>query len=230
MLETGRFCIPGLLEEVLDADPDVGVELATLGVVPDPEVVVGLEDPPDEHDAMTSAAPPIRVTATFRRAVETRERLPRWSLSTSSFLLAGLTLRQEPGARSRSKTNVKFTGVSPCGGAVKMAKSPVSCQTLPMRDPGGMSESGTTLSPRLSDPQLDGDHERMAHIVLEGFTPEEGDYVSAGPSVVEGMVNGTAVRALCGKIWVPGRDPKRYGICPTCKEIAEARGWKVPAG
>ena len=93
-----------------------------------------------------------------------------------------------------------------------------------------MSESGTTLSPRLSDPQLDGDHERMAHIVLEGFKPEEGDYVSAGPSVVEGMVNGTAVQALCGKIWVPGRDPKRFGICPTCKEIAEARGWKVPAG
>jgi hypothetical protein len=103
-------------------------------------------------------------------------------------------------------------------------------RTVRMRDPGGMSESGTTLSPRLSDPQLDGDHERMAHIVLEGFKPEEGDYVSAGPSVVEGMVNGTAVRALCGKIWVPGRDPKRFGICPTCKEIAEARGWKVPAG
>jgi hypothetical protein len=44
------------------------------------------------------------------------------------------------------------------------------------------------------------------------------------------MVNGTAVKALCGKIWVPGRNPKRYPICPTCKEIAEGRGWKVPAG
>jgi hypothetical protein len=103
-------------------------------------------------------------------------------------------------------------------------------RSLQMRDPGGMPESGTTLSPRLSDPQLDGDHERMSHIVLEGFKPEEGDFVSAGPSVVEGMVNGTAVRALCGKIWVPGRDPKRYGICPTCKEIAEGKGWKVPGG
>jgi len=38
------------------------------------------------------------------------------------------------------------------------------------------------------------------------------------------------VKALCGKIWVPGRNPTRYPICPTCKEIAEARGWKVPAG
>jgi hypothetical protein len=43
------------------------------------------------------------------------------------------------------------------------------------------------------------------------------------------MINGTAVKALCGKIWVPGRNPARYGICPTCKEIAEGMGWKVPS-
>ncbi len=78
------------------------------------------------------------------------------------------------------------------------------------------------------DPELDGDHERMSHIVLEGVKINEDDFVSAGPSVVEGMVNGTAVKALCGKVWVPGRDPKRYPLCPTCKDIAEARGWKVP--
>ena len=99
-----------------------------------------------------------------------------------------------------------------------------------MRDPGAMTDTGITLAPTRADPQLDGDHERMSHIVLEGFRPEEGDFVSAGPSVVEGMVNGTAVKALCGKIWVPGRNPGRYPVCPTCKEIAEARGWKVPAG
>jgi hypothetical protein len=87
-----------------------------------------------------------------------------------------------------------------------------------------------SVSPVVSDPQLDGDHERMAHIVLEGFEPEEGDdFVSVGPSVVEGIVNGTAVRALCGKVWVPGRDPKKYPLCPTCKEIAEAQGWQIPA-
>ena len=99
--------------------------------------------------------------------------------------------------------------------------------------PGG-GES-TTLAPARPDPELDdGDHDRMAHIVLEGFTPtkgtKKGKYVSAGPSVVEGIVNRTAVRALCGKEWVPGRDPKRYGLCPTCKEIAESMGWKIPAG
>ena len=97
------------------------------------------------------------------------------------------------------------------------------------RDPGGMSDAGTTLSPERTDPQLDGNHERMSHIVLEGFKPSSGDFLATGPSVVEGMVNGTAVRALCGKVWVPGRDPRRYPLCPTCKEIAESRGWAVPA-
>ena len=35
------------------------------------------------------------------------------------------------------------------------------------------------------------------------------------------MVTGTPVTALCGKVWVPSRDPKRYPVCPTCKEIYE---------
>jgi hypothetical protein len=100
--------------------------------------------------------------------------------------------------------------------------------------PGGGGTSAPTLAPTRPDQELDdGDHDRMAHIVLEGYTPKEGEkageFVSAGPSVVEGIVNGTAVRALCGKTWVPGRNPARYGLCPTCKEIATSMGWKLPA-
>jgi hypothetical protein len=75
----------------------------------------------------------------------------------------------------------------------------------------------------------EGDHERMAHIVLEGFRPSEEEFISAGPSVVEGIVTGTPVKALCGKVWVPNRDPKRYPVCPTCKEIAQQMGWSVPS-
>ena len=86
-----------------------------------------------------------------------------------------------------------------------------------------------TVSTQRQSPLLDGDHERMSHIVLEGFHPDDGEFVATGPSVVEGVVNGTAVRALCGKVWVPGRDPKRYQLCPTCKEVAAAHGWKLPS-
>jgi hypothetical protein len=52
----------------------------------------------------------------------------------------------------------------------------------------------------------DGDHERFSHYVRK-------------EKVVESAVTGKAVRALCGKKWVPGRDPEKVPICPTCKEI-----------
>ncbi len=76
----------------------------------------------------------------------------------------------------------------------------------------------------------EGDHERFTHIVLEGYTPKHGEFVPLENSVVEGMINGSPVKALCGKVWVPGRDPQKYPICPTCKEIATSLGWKLPAG
>jgi hypothetical protein len=59
----------------------------------------------------------------------------------------------------------------------------------------------------------DGDHERFAHYVDKS-------------KIVDSMVTGTPVTALCGKVWVPSRDPKRYPVCPTCKEIYE----QLPSG
>jgi hypothetical protein len=73
--------------------------------------------------------------------------------------------------------------------------------------------------PVTSPADLDeGDHERFAHIVDERYG-----------TVAEAIVNGTTCRALCGKVWRPSRDPKRFPLCPTCREVAEARGWRVPA-
>lgn len=62
-----------------------------------------------------------------------------------------------------------------------------------------------------------GDHDRMAHIVLPAA------------AVTEAIVTGKPCTALCGKTWVPSRDPKRYPVCPTCKEIAGGFGWKIPS-
>jgi len=52
----------------------------------------------------------------------------------------------------------------------------------------------------------DGDHERFSHYVRK-------------EKIVESAVTGKPVRALCGKKWVPNRDPEKFPICPTCKEI-----------
>ncbi|MBV1851498.1 DUF3039 domain-containing protein [Catellatospora sp. KI3] len=69
----------------------------------------------------------------------------------------------------------------------------------------------TTLDERVAtDYRLDeGDHERMSH-----YAPKD--------KLLEAMVEGTPVRALCGKVWVPTRDPNRFPVCPECREIYES--------
>lgn len=74
----------------------------------------------------------------------------------------------------------------------------------------------------------DGDHDRFAHLVLEGFPTDDGGFVPIGNAVVDAMITATPVVALCGKTWVPGRDPSRYPLCRTCAEVAIARGWRLP--
>jgi DUF3039 family protein len=61
-----------------------------------------------------------------------------------------------------------------------------------------------------------GDAERFAHIV---YDPKgEG---RAAAMLTEARVYGTPVEALCGKRWVPSRDPSRFPICPECKAIKD---------
>ena len=58
---------------------------------------------------------------------------------------------------------------------------------------------------QLSEP---GDHERFSHYVRK-------------EKIMESALTGEPVRALCGKVWTPGRDPQKFPVCPTCKEIYE---------
>ena len=61
-----------------------------------------------------------------------------------------------------------------------------------------------------SRPELDdGDHDRFAHYCRKA-------------DIVRAHVTGEAIEALCGKKWVPTRDPSRYPVCPTCKEMKDA--------
>jgi hypothetical protein len=60
----------------------------------------------------------------------------------------------------------------------------------------------------LEQPVEPGDHERFAHYVRK-------------EKILESAMSGQPVIALCGKVWVPGRDPKKFPVCPLCKEIFE---------
>ncbi|RKS72719.1 Protein of unknown function (DUF3039) [Motilibacter peucedani] len=81
--------------------------------------------------------------------------------------------------------------------------------SVPGLDEPGVGGIGTLVEQEpdtVRVPTDDGDHERFAH-----YAPKD--------KIVEAMVTGTPIRALCGKVWVPSRDPQRYPVCPTCKEI-----------
>ena len=69
--------------------------------------------------------------------------------------------------------------------------------------------SQTIIKERTQHSYEEGDEERFSH-----FVPKA--------KLTEALVLGTPVVALCGKVWVPTRNPDRYPVCPTCKEIWES--------
>jgi hypothetical protein len=77
---------------------------------------------------------------------------------------------------------------------VNIQRSP-GAQTIEAPAPGSVEAPSTG----------DGDHERFSH-----YVPKE--------SLTAALVEGTPVVALCGKVWVPSRDPQRFPVCPECRE------------
>jgi hypothetical protein len=74
-----------------------------------------------------------------------------------------------------------------------------------------MSETVYDTDTHLSLSNDSGDHDRFAHYVDKNET-------------TKALVDGLPVIALCGKVWVPSRDPNKYRVCPTCKELYENFG------
>ena len=80
-------------------------------------------------------------------------------------------------------------------------------------EPSTAGSVGVLEKPAVDPKKGDGDDERYAHYVRSGKSP-------AGRMVI----------ALCGKVWIPTKNPKDYPVCPTCKAIFESskkngRGW-----
>ncbi|MGH3504732.1 MAG: DUF3039 domain-containing protein [Nocardioidaceae bacterium] len=81
-----------------------------------------------------------------------------------------------------------------------------------------LSPGPETVEDRRTEEELDeGDHDRFSHYARKD-------------KLTDAMVSGTAIRALCGKVWVPSRDPKRYPVCPECKEVWESLSKGDPDG
>lgn len=70
-----------------------------------------------------------------------------------------------------------------------------------------LAPGAQTITDERTDLRVDaGDHERFSHYVPKN-------------KLTEAMVMGTPVVALCGKVWVPSRNPDKFPVCPECKEI-----------
>jgi hypothetical protein len=78
----------------------------------------------------------------------------------------------------------------------------------PHGEPG--TRSGTSVLEReeVAEEVEPGDHERFAHYVRK-------------EKILSSALSGQPVMALCGKVWVPGRDPNKFPVCPVCKEILD---------
>ncbi len=91
---------------------------------------------------------------------------------------------------------------------------PMSDPTPPPAGPddpfGPDTRGGTSVLEReeTTEQVEPGDHERFSHYVRK-------------EKIMESAMTGRPVVALCGKVWVPGRDPKKFPVCPVCKEIYE---------
>lgn len=77
----------------------------------------------------------------------------------------------------------------------------------PHRAPGDSGTSTATIErEELREEVEPGDRDRFAHYVRK-------------EKIMESALSGEPVIALCGKVWTPGRDPEKFPVCPTCKEI-----------
>lgn len=47
-------------------------------------------------------------------------------------------------------------------------------------------------------------------------------HIADSAKIVESYVTGIPVEALCGKVFLPTRNPDGLQVCPECKEIADA--------
>jgi hypothetical protein len=86
--------------------------------------------------------------------------------------------------------------------------APTTAPTIAPTIAPTMEPPDTVVSPDRPDTD-NGDHDRFAHYCKKA-------------DITRAHVTGEAITALCGKKWVPTRDPQRYPVCPTCKELKDA--------
>lgn len=82
--------------------------------------------------------------------------------------------------------------------------------------------SDVLTDPEVTDPDTEDGDPTYTHIVGPLYT--EAGKIPGRTRIMEAMINGTAVEAICGYLWVPFRNPENYPLCPRCEEIVSRSG------
>ncbi len=56
----------------------------------------------------------------------------------------------------------------------------------------------------------------------DGDDAPDAAHIVSQEDLIHSQITGKAIRALCGKLWVPKRNPDDYPICAACVEIFNA--------
>ena len=58
--------------------------------------------------------------------------------------------------------------------------------------------------------------------LTEGDEAPDAAHIVTQKDLIHSQLTGEPIRALCGKLWVPKRNPDNYPLCPACVEIFNA--------
>lgn len=78
----------------------------------------------------------------------------------------------------------------------------------PPAAPSTATSTSTLERTETREERSPGDGDRFAHFVRRD-------------RVDKALISGQPVIALCGKVWIPLRDPSKYPVCPRCKALRD---------
>lgn len=68
-----------------------------------------------------------------------------------------------------------------------------------------LEETDVVIETKLHEP---GDEDRFSHYCKKD-------------AIMAAAIEGVPAIALCGKVWLPGRNPDDFPVCPECQEILD---------
>ena len=64
---------------------------------------------------------------------------------------------------------------------------------------------------------------------VEGDDAPDAAHIVTQKDLIHSQLTGEAIRALCGKMWVPKRNPDDFPMCQACMEIFNRSGADGPS-